>query len=354
MHSLFTRRMAVAAACLLPLAAMSVPGHSVAAHRAGARTHTSLKVGIVLDVGGLDDKGFNHMAYLGAKDAQTKYGITFKYVQTTTSTDALYYANLATFARQGYDIVFGIGFLMEPAMYKVAKAYPKVHFGLVDGAPTDAKGKTVNLPNVANLFFREQESGYLVGYLAGLMEKGKIGAAKHNVIGTMGGLSIPPVNRYIAGYYEGARAADPSVKILLGYSNSFTDQTKSLNIGLGQVAKNSDILFAVAGAAGLGYLKAAQDKNVYGIGVDSDQLYLGSYMLTSAVKKVDQAVLETIGALATGKFKGGDNSFNLSNSATGYGTVGKMVPQSILAQVQARAKLIASGKIVPTTAIPAS
>jgi basic membrane protein A and related proteins len=352
MHHLVTRRVAVAAACLLPLAAMSMPAHSVAAHKAATAVHAPLKVGVVLDVGGLDDKGFNHMAYLGAQSAQKKYGITFKYVQTTATSDALYYANLATFARQGYDLVFGIGFLMEPSIYKVAKAYPKAHFAIVDGAPTDAKGKTVNLPNVANLFFREQESGYLVGYMAGLMEKGKVGAATHNVIGTMGGLSIPPVNRYIAGYYQGARAADPSVKILLGYSGSFTDQAKSLNIGLGQVAQHADILFAVAGGAGLGYLKAAQTKKVYGIGVDSDQAYLGSYMMTSAVKKVDQAVLETIGALADGKFKGGDNTFDLAVGATGYGKVGSMVPKSIVAKVAARAKLIASGKIVPTTVIP--
>src|SRR6185437_11935331 len=162
MHHLVTRRVAVAAACLLPLAAMAMPAHSVAAPRAATTVHAPLKVGVVLDVGGLDDKGFNHMAYLGAQAAQKKYGITFKYVQTTATSDALYYANLATFARQGYDLVFGIGFLMEPSIYKVAKAYPKVHFAIVDGAPTDAKGNTVNLPNVANLFFREQESGYLV------------------------------------------------------------------------------------------------------------------------------------------------------------------------------------------------
>ncbi|HEY8283996.1 MAG TPA: BMP family ABC transporter substrate-binding protein [Chloroflexota bacterium] len=352
MHRQLTRRVAVAAACLLPLAAMSLPSHSVAAHSSAAHVRKSLRVGIVLDVGGIDDKGFNHMAYLGGLAAQKKYGATFKYVQTTTSSDALYYANLSTFARQGYDLVFGIGFLMQPSMYKVAKAYPNIHFGLVDGAPTDAKGNTVNLPNVANLFFREQESGYLVGYMAGLMEKNKVGAATHNVIGAMGGLSIPPVNRYIAGYYQGARTADPSIKVLLGYSNSFTDQSVSLNLGLHQASKNADILFAVAGAAGLGYLKAAQEKNVYGIGVDSDQAYLGPYMMTSAVKKVDQAVLETIGNLASGKFKGGNNSFNLSNGATGYGTVGKMVPQSIVDQVKAQAKLVASGKIVPTTVIP--
>jgi basic membrane protein A len=345
-------RIATAIACLLPLAAMLLPANSVAAEPATKVAHAPLRVGIVLDVGGIDDKGFNHMAYLGGEAAATKYGVTFKYVQTTQVSDALYYNNLATFARQGYDLVIGVGFLMSAAMYKVANAYPKVHFAIVDSSPADAKGNNVNLPNVANLYFREQESGYLVGYMAGLMEKGKIGAAKDNVIGTMGGISIPPVNRYIAGYIQGARAADPSVKILLGYANSFTNQSISLGIGNSQIAQKADILFAVAGAAGLGYLQAANKNHVYGIGVDSDQAYLGSYMMTSAIKKVDQAVLLTIGNLVNGKFQAGDNTFDLSKGATGYGTVGAMVPKSIIAQVQAQAKLIASGKLVPTTVIP--
>lgn len=345
-------RVATAIACLVPLAAMMLPANSVAAEHATKVAHAPLRVGIVLDVGGIDDKGFNHMAYLGGESAAAKYGVTFKYVQTTQVSDALYYNNLATFARQGYDLVIGVGFLMSAAMYKVANAYPKVHFAIVDSSPANAKGDSVNLPNVANLYFREQESGYLVGYMAGLMEKGKIGAAKDNTIGAMGGISIPPVNRYIAGYIEGARAADPSVKIQLGYANSFTDQTVSLNIGNSQAAQKADILFAVAGSAGLGYLQAANKNHVYGIGVDSDQAYLGPYMMTSAIKKVDQAVLLTIANLVKGKFQAGDNTFNLAKGATGYGTVGAMVPKSIVAKVQAQAKLIASGKLVPTTVIP--
>ncbi|HWE60401.1 MAG TPA: BMP family ABC transporter substrate-binding protein, partial [Chloroflexota bacterium] len=146
---------------------------------------------------------------------------------------------------------------------------------------------------------------------------------------------------------------DPSIKIKLGYSQSFTDEGVALNIGNGQIAQGTDILFAVAGSSGLGYLKAAQQKGVYGIGVDADQAYLGSYIMTSAVKRVDQAILVTIGKVIAGTFKGGDNTFSLKNNGTGYGKVGSMVPMSILSQVKAQKTLIATGKLVPTTTIPA-
>jgi basic membrane protein A len=342
------RRFAVAITCLVSLAAAALPAH----HATAAPARAAMKVGLALDIGGRDDKSFNQLAYQGAVEAQQKYGITFSYVTASSISDQIYYQNLSTYARQKYDLVIGVGFLMAKAMYKAAKAYPNTHFALIDSAPSDAKGNTVNLPNVANIFFREQESGYLVGYMAGLMEAGKVGAATHNTIGAMGGISIPPVNRYIAGYIQGARVADPTIKIKLAYSGDFNDQGKALNIGLSQVAQGADILFQVAGGAGLGFLKAAQKKGVYGIGVDADQGYLGPYMMTSALKKVDKAILLTIGNVQAGKFSGGDNLFSLKNGATGFGAVGSMVPASILAKVNAQAKLIASGKIVPVTVIP--
>ncbi len=352
MHRLVTRRVIAAAITALSLTAMMLPSHNVVANATAVQSASTLKVGLVLDTGGLNDKSFNQLAYEGAQQAQKAYGVPFSYVVSQQISDAVYYQNLATFARQNYGLVIGVGFLMQNAMYKVAKAYPNVKFALIDGAPTDPKGNTVNLPNVANLFFREQESGYLVGYMSGLMEKNKVGVATHGIIGTMGGVSIPPVNRYIAGYVEGARAADPGIKIKLGYCGDFTSTQKALNIGLGQVAAGADILFAVAGGAGNSYLKAAEQKGLYGIGVDADQHFLGSYIMTSAVKKVDKAVYLEIGAVNKGQFKGGDNLFTLKNQATGYGTIGTMVPANIVKLVQAAAAQIASGKIVPTTIIP--
>jgi basic membrane protein A len=241
---------------------------------------------------------------------------------------------------------------MANAIYQVAKQFPKQKFAIIDSAPADAKGNTANLPNVANLFFKEQESGYLVGVIAGLMEKNKVGKATHNTIGTMGGISIPPVNRYIAGYVAGAQKVDPGIKILVGYSQSFTDQAKAKNIGLAQIGQGADILFQVAGASGLGYLAAAQEKAVYGIGADADQGYLGSHIITSALKRVDVAVRDTIHDAKTGRFKAGDHIFGLSNNGTGFAKPAAVVPQSIVSQADAYEKKIAGGQIVPPTTIP--
>ncbi len=308
-------------------------------------------VGLVTDVGGLNDKSFNHLAYVGVKASQTKYGITPKVVESTSQ--ASYVPNLTHFAQQHDSLVIAVGFLMANAVYQVAKEYPSVHFAIIDSAPTNAKGQTVNLPNVANLFFKEQESGYMVGVIAGLMEKEHVGKATHNEIGYMGGISIPPVNRYIAGYVAGAQKVDPGIKILGGYSQSFTDQNVGKQIGLTQISSGADVLFQVAGSSGLGYLAAAQEKNVYGIGVDANQGYLGNYVITSALKKVDVAVEQTIHDVQMGKFKAGDHTFSMKNNATGYAPPSSVVPKSIVAQANAYAKKIASGSIVPPASIPA-
>jgi basic membrane protein A len=342
-----------AIAMLVLLATLSMPAHARAVSRPARHVQAPLRIGLVLDVGGRNDQGFNELAYEGAVAARSEYAVNFDYAESSAISTQVYVRNLERFARQGDDLVIGVGFAMAQAMLLAARAFPHTHFALVDAAPADARGHTVQMTNVANILFREQESGYLVGYMAGLMEKGRVGAAQHNTIGAMGGLSIPPVNRYIAGYIQGARAADPDIKILLGYSGSFTAQGPAHEIGLGQIARGADILFQVAGTSGLGYLRAAQQKNVYGIGVDADQSYLGSYIMTSALKRVDQAIALMVGNVVNEAFRGGDNLFSLKDNATGYGPVGAMVPQSIIDQVNEQAHLIAAGKLVPTTVIPA-
>lgn len=317
---------------------------------AGAKK--TFTVGLVTDVGGLNDKSFNHLAYLGLLAAKHRYGVLTRVVESHAQTD--YVPNLTHFAQQHTGLTIAVGFLMQSAIYAVAKAYPRQKFAIIDGAPNDAKGNVVNLSNVANLFFNEQESGYLVGVIAGLMEKNKVGHATHNTIGYMGGLSIPPVNRYIAGYVAGAKKVDPTIKILGGYSQSFTDQGKGKSIGLTQVSSGADVLFQVAGASGLGYLAAAQQRNVYGIGVDADQGYLGQYVITSALKKVDVAVRRTIRAAQTGYFQAGDHHFSLKNSATGFAKPSSVVPASIVAQARMYERMIRQGQIVPPTTISSS
>lgn len=318
---------------------------STGAHVAASQ----FSVGLVTDVGGINDKSFNHLAYVGFQSAEVRYHVKGSYVESHAATD--YVPNLTYYARRNSGLTIGVGFLMESAIYQVARAYPQRKFALIDGAPSDAKGNTHNLSNVANLFFKEQESGYLVGVLAGLMEKRHVGRATHNVIGYMGGLSIPPVNRYIAGYIAGAHRVDPSIRVLPAYSQSFTDQAKGTQIGLQQISQGADILFQVAGSSGLGYLAAAQQRNVYGIGVDSDQHFLGPHIITSALKKVDVAVQLIIHEAQTHHFRGGDHLFSLKNGATGYAKPSAVVPASIVAQVNAYQRMIAQGKIVPPTAI---
>jgi basic membrane protein A len=324
----------LSAAIASPAAARGLASHSNAAN---------YKVGVVLDVGGVNDRGFNHLAYEGMIQAQAKDHITGKYVVSTGADQ--YVPNLTQFASQHYKLIIGVGFDMQSAMYIVAKKYPNTKFAMIDGSPLNPAGKNVNMPNVANLFFQTQQSGFLVGVLAGLMEKQKVGVATHNTIGYMGGQSIPPVNTYIHGYIQGAKKVDPSVKILSGYSQSFTDQNKGREIGLAQVGQGADILFQVAGASGLGYLAAAQQKKVYGIGVDADQSFLGSYVITSALKKVDVAVQLIIRDAVQGKFKSGNHNYSIVNGATGFAPTSKAVPQSIVKQVQAYAAQIKSGKL---------
>ncbi len=307
-------------------------------------------VGLVTDIGGLNDKSFNHLAYVGLREAGRDYHINGQVIESHSPND--YVPNLTNFAQRHTNLTIAVGFLMESAIYQVAKRYPGLKFAIIDGSPANAKSQLVTLPNVANLYFKEQESGYLVGVIAGLMEKNHVGAATHNTIGVVGGVSIPPVNRYIAGYYAGAGKVDPGIKILLGYSQTFTNASAAHAIGVAQVNRGADILFQVDGGAGLGYLAAAQQHGKYGIGVDADQAYLGSYVLTSALKKVNAAVRLTVRDTLSHHFRGGDHLFTLKNNSTGFGKVSPIVPASIVAQAKQYQQLIVSGQIVPPANIP--
>ena len=152
------------------------------------------------------------------------------------------------------------------------------------------------------------------------------------MIGAVGGVKIPPVDRYIAGYQAGAKAANAKAKVLYGYSQSFTDQSKCKEIALNQIAQGSQVEFAVAGSCGLGALSAAKDKGLWGVGVDSDQAYLGPYMLTSAVKRVDASVLRTMKQAKDGKFKGyGNTIFSVRAGGVGIGKISAKVPAAIVA-----------------------
>src|ERR687885_527856 len=270
---------------------------------------------VVAACGGGGTGGTGGSASPGAKAIKVglvkDLGVEGRVIESKKQED--YVPNLTTFAQQNYDLVIAVGFLMQNAAWKVAKQFPNVKFAIIDGAPANDKGDTENLPNVANLFFAEQEAGYLVGVIAGTMAKNKVGKAAHNTVCSMGGIPIPPVDKFIAGYQDAVKTVSPSTVILNGYSNDFVDQAKGKEVGLSHISKNCDILFQVAGGSGLGYIAAAKEKGVYAIGVDVDQIDVApGTVITSALKRVNKAVVDTIKSLQDKKFKAGDNLFNAS------------------------------------------
>jgi basic membrane protein A len=300
-----------------------------------------IKVGLVTDIGGLNDRSFNALANKGLQDAKSQLGIEGRVITSDSNSD--YVPNLSTLAQQKYDLVIAVGFRMADALDTVAKRFPDTKFAIIDASQASLKSKPAN---VVGLLFAEQQAGYLVGYLAGLYAKDK----KLDTISSVGGEKIPPVDHYIAGYQAGAKAANAGIKTLNGYSQDFVDQAKCKEIALDQIGRGSGVVFQVAGQCGLGALDAAKQEGKQGIGVDADQGYLGSHVLTSATKKVDVAVLDTIKSVQDGQFKAGtDQLFDLKNDGVGIGKVSPAGEQFV-SQLDPIKEKITSGEItVPDT-----
>jgi basic membrane protein A and related proteins len=308
----------------------------------GAAEKPSIKAGVITDIGGLNDRGFNFLANKGLERAKSELGVEGRVLISKQNSD--YIPNLTTLAQQKYDIEVANGFLMADAVNAVATKVPTAKIAIIDFSAAGLKDKP---DNVLGLLFKEQEGGYLVGYLAGLWAKDN----NATTISTVGGQKIPPVDHYIAGFQAGAKAANPDIETLNAYSQDFIDQAKCKEIALDQIAKGSKVVFQVAGNCGLGALDAAKEKGVQGIGVDADQSYLGDHILTSALKKVDVSVFKAIKSVQDGTFKGGtDYVATVANGGVG---IGKFSPEGEkyadqIAKIQDQ---IASGKIkdIPDT-----
>ncbi|HEV3312477.1 MAG TPA: BMP family ABC transporter substrate-binding protein [Chloroflexota bacterium] len=281
-----------------------------------ARVNATTKIGLAV-IAEVNDRGFNSLAYEGLRLAKSQLHVQGSYTVTAQGGD--YAAALNEFINQHDNLIVAVGFLWSNALYTVAKQHPKTHFAIVDGIPMNGNTPTP-LPNVASLFFRSEQPGYLVGVVAGLMEKDKVGAAKHNTIGMLGAIPLPFITDQMCGYLEGAQSVDKSVTVLSDFAGSFTDPSTGTAIGQKQIAKHADILFGVADASGLGYYKAAKDAGKYAIGFAADQDSLGPQMLTSAEVGVKPAVLQTITAQVHGKFKAGAHNYSLLNGGVGYAT----------------------------------
>ena len=265
-------------------------------------------------------------------------------LQSNSTSD--YVPNLSTAVRKKADLTISAGFLLADATNTVAKKNPNLHFAITD---YDVKGAPFNgLKNVEGLTYAANESGCLVGYLAAEMAKKQGGK---QVIGAVGGLKIPPVDIWIAGYQHCAKLFNPNIKVLVGYSQDFVASDKCKTVAENQISQGAQVLFQVAGGCGLGTLKAADAAHIWGIGVDKDQYNDAQRVLTSGVKRVDNGVFQASKQVTEGKFKGGDNLlFNLKNGGMDVGKINPAVPKAFIDKMNELKQKIISGQVkVPAT-----
>jgi basic membrane protein A and related proteins len=274
----------------------------------------SLKVGLVFDVGGRGDKSFNDAAWKGLDRAKRELGVTVQYIEPGDGSDRE--SGIRLLAAQGFDLIFGVGFIFSDDLYAMAGEYPGTRFACIDYAKFDAKGFVVPPANMVALKFREQEGAYLVGALAAL-------TSKTRAIGFVGGMDIPLIHKFQAGYTAGARAVCESCRVLVGYAgvtgDAFKNPQKGKELALSQYAEGADIIFHAAGSTGLGVFEAAREKTRYAIGVDADQWdEAPGRILTSMTKQVDVSVFETVRDLQQGKFQAGVREFGLKEQGVDY------------------------------------
>ena len=294
------------------------------------------KVGLVLDRGGKDDKSFNASAYQGASLAKTNLGIFLKF--TEASDDNAYEPLLRSFARRDFDLIIGIGFAQKEAVKAIAAQFPDKHFAIVDSQ--------VDLPNVRSLLFEEHEGAYVIGAIAAMTtQTGKIGF--------VGGMDIPLIRRFEMGYEAGAKKINPQINVIANYvgvtSEAWNNPPKGKELAMSQYDSGVDIIFAAAGASGLGVFDAAEEKKKFVIGVDSNQDWTKpGLVLTSMLKRVDEAVYTTIAEAQAGKFTAGAKRFGLANKGVDYSYDefnGKILTDSVRKRADELKAEIIAGKI---------
>jgi basic membrane protein A len=312
---------------------------------AGGAAGSKLRVGLVFDVGGRGDKSFNDAAYAGLERAKQQLGIDYATLETGEGNDRE--AALRQLAAGGSQLVFGVGFLFTDDIRQLAQEFPNVKFACIDYTVTP--GQTLP-PNLVALKFREEEGSFLVGALAALLSKSP-------KLGFVGGMEIPLIKKFEAGYRAGVQAVRPQAQVVVKYAGStgtaFKDPTKGKELGLAEYHDGVDIIFHASGSTGLGVFEAARELNKLAIGVDSDQYdEAPGRVLTSMVKRVDNAVFDTIRDVSQGKWQGGVRVFGLKEQGVGwvYDDRNKaLIPPAVKARVDSlQAELVAGRIQVPT------
>jgi basic membrane protein A and related proteins len=334
----------IAASSALVLALAIAAGGAIASPSA---PKASVKAALISDIGKFNDRSFNQLQLEGLNRAKTRLKATVVPLQSNSVSD--YIPNLTSAVRQKSDLVIAAGFLLANATATIAKRFPDTHFAITDytvhAAPfADKKGNPL-YDNVEGLTYAANEGGCLVGVLAAKMAQ----KAGKKVIGAVGGLKIPPVDIWIAGYRYCAQKAVPGTVVKIGYSQDFVAADKCKTVAENQVAQGAQVLFQVAGGCGLGTLKAADEAGIWGIGVDKDQYNDADRVLTSGVKRVDNGVYQAIQQVSKGQFAAGsDLLFNLKNGGLAVGKINPSVPKAYITLMNSyKAKIIAGTLKVP-------
>jgi basic membrane protein A len=312
---------------------------------AGHASSTPLPVGLVFDVGGRGDKSFNDAAYRGLERAKQELGVDFQTLETGEGADRE--AQMRQLAARGSKLVFGVGFLFSDDIKQLAQEFPDVKFACVDY--TVKEGETLP-PNLAALEFREEEGSFLVGALAAL-------TSKTGKVGFVGGMEIPLIKKFEAGYRAGVKAARPATEVLVKYAGStgsaFKDPAKGKELALAEYHQGADVIFHASGSTGLGVFEAAREMNRLAIGVDSDQYdEAPGFILSSMVKRVENAVFDTIRDAEGGAWKGGIQVFGLKENGVDWVYDARnraLVPAPVKATLDSlRAEIVAGRITVPT------
>ena len=311
----------------------------------------AVDVGIVFDLGGRGDKSFNDGAYLGAERAEKELGVRVRFVEPGEGSDRE--AGLRLLAAEGMDLVIGVGFIFTDDLTQLAKEYPNTNFGGVDySVGQDKDGKVILPPaNLAALKFREEQGSFLVGAIAAL-------AGKSKKVGFVGGMNFPLIHKFEMGYSAGVKAVCPDCEVLSQYAGvtpeAFRNPGKGKELALSQYQQGVNVIFHASGSTGLGVFEAARQTGKLAIGVDADQYKEApGYVLTSMVKRVDNAVFDAIKRVKEKRFKGGIYQYGLAEDGVGYvydTNNEKMIPGAVRARVEALKQEIIAGRIsVPST-----
>lgn len=303
-----------------------------------AKNDKDLKVGIVLSTGGLGDKSFNDSAYRGLERAKAELGINFKYIEPASPSEDEQF--LREYADAGYDLIVATGFQMKNAAEKVAGDYPNLKFVVIDDV--------IDKPNTKSLIFKEAEGSFLAGAAAAM-------ASKTGVVGFVGGIEVPTIQKFQKGYEQGAKYVNPSVKVIsiyVGGQNPFNDPVKGKEIALAEIQQGADVIYHGAGATGIGVIDAARESKVLAIGVDSNQDDVApGTVLTSMLKNVDVAVFETVKALKENIFEPGVKEFGVKENGVGltdFKNTKEIMGEENLKKLEQIKADIAEGKIVVT------